>query len=142
MRFSQFREPLKFEGPCVKLKFRLARLPPRAPGHQAGHVNGIAAVEFQRVDLLAGDVALHGCRFGLQLCGAGRDFDGFRGGADGQSGIHREIGAGVELVVTGLKFLKAGGFRDQRVQAGREIGDGVIAGIVGRSGSVQDRSGW
>src|ERR1035437_10759992 len=41
IRFSGFREPLKLEGPWVKLKLRPERLPPRAPGTSDANPTGL-----------------------------------------------------------------------------------------------------
>ena len=43
IRFSGLREPLKFDGPWLKLKFRLALLP-RAPGTRPARPMGFSDV--------------------------------------------------------------------------------------------------
>ena len=130
IRFSGLREPLKFAGPCERLKLRRGKRARPSAGHEGGKADRVATIEFKRIDLLAGDEFLHRGGFRLQGGDAGGYLHSLRGGADRERNVDVQVAAGVELIVRGSVSLEAGGFDADGIEAGRNICDGVIARFV------------
>ena len=113
-------------------------------GNQVGHEDRVASVDFKRVNLLPGDQLLHAGRFRLQRDNARHHLHRLRGRAQRQRRIQAQMSARVKLVVCGFILLKTRGLRAHGVQAGRNVRDGIVAGIVRRgltfdAGLVLDR---
>src|SRR5882762_668719 len=113
-----------------EIEVEIRERPAASAGHQVGHKDRVAAVQLERVNLLAGDVLLHRCRFRLEQDRRRRDLDRLAGGAYAQSRVNDEVCARIEFVVRSLVFLETSGLGDHRIEAGRHVRNDVVAGIV------------
>ena len=110
-------------------------------GHQVRHENRIAAIQFESVDLLAGDVILHRRRFGLQFAAAAVTSTVSVAAPTVSVAFTVRARARVELVVGLSNFLNPDASTVIVYIRGRDVRDDVVAGFVGRSPAVPDRSG-
>ena len=99
--------------------------------NQIGHEDRVASVQFEAVDLFPGHVLRDGSGFRLQGGSNSRDFHGFRSCADRERDIRAQRTASVQFVAGAFILLKAGDFHSNRVVSRGNVGDCVVAGIVG-----------
>src|ERR1035438_10791240 len=90
----------------VEVKIQPRNVSAMRAGYQACQADGIAAVEFEGVNLLAGNELLDAGAFRLELRGGSDHFHGFRVLPDLQTGIDLQRGTWVKLVVGRFEFLE------------------------------------
>ena len=103
--------------------------------HQREKLRKIAAVELELRGLLAGDETADLARVGFHLGGIGLDGDRLGEGADFHFERHGELGIDRELDAIQHQFLEAFGFGGDVVEADGQVGDEVIAAVVGGGGA-------